>query len=107
MQNEIIPKIDAMEFLRKLDGNNLEYEFASKLQELTEAVKTTGNSGSITLKIQISPISDYGKNAVNIIPDITTRIPSRKCNKSVRYITDDSRIVEDDPSQLRITGKGF
>lgn len=74
-------------------------ELAEELNKLIEAVKTTGKSGSLTVKFEVK-LLDGGGSAVLVNDKITKNFPEKNREGSIAYIGDDNRLQRTDPSAM-------
>lgn len=72
------------------------------MQEAMRAVKEHGKKATITLKLDIVPMTADG-GTVSVFDDVTVRLPKPKPQASVFYSTDDNRLVRNDPNQKEMT----
>ncbi len=106
-ETEIVVKennFNAFISLNELAGGNLSYEYTKKFKELLATIKEEQKSGSITLKITVDPMPDFGEFANKIIPEITMKLPKEKLEYSVRYISKENDLIKEDPKQLLLKG---
>lgn len=97
------PKIDAIETLKGLDDGNFAFHLSKELAILVAAVKEQGKKGRLILKLEIVPQPDFAPNAVKVIHDIDTKPPRRSPPFSVRFLDEQSRIVSEDPRQMKLS----
>lgn len=92
-------ELNFLEFLQTFRRGELLHDGDQKLTELMEAIRETGGSGSLTLKIGFKT-NKAGQ--LEASPDITTKKPARPLGMGVYFVTDDARLTRRDPNQLDI-----
>ena len=74
------------------DGNQ-------KLNELVEAIRTTGAGGDLTLKLKFK-LNKAGQ--LEIQPELTIKKPTRALGMGIFFATDDGTLSRRDPHQMDI-----
>jgi len=82
-----------------LDLPSAHTDASEKLHELIAAVRDTGKGGTlaVTFKVTVGKLND---ETVEIVPDVTVKVPKWPLRGGVFYPDDDGRPSKDDPSQL-------
>lgn len=94
-------QMDAIGLIRDMDQGNLQYELARRMTEIINAVRESGKKGSLQLTISISPLPKFGANAVEVVPAIKVSVPQPEYKRTIRFITDDLRLIGDNPDQRK------
>lgn len=69
------------------------------LEELVEAVATTGQSGDITIKL---PLKVNKAGQIEITPKLTMSKPHPALATGIYFASDDNRLTRSDPRQMDI-----
>jgi len=70
----------------------------AKLAELVAKVKETGNGGTLTLKLTVKRTKG-ADDMVDIVPSLSTAMPSEDLAGAVFYIDADGYLTRNDPNQ--------
>lgn len=100
----VVAKTDVRDFtafFRELRRGAAEYEAGIALQELVAAVEATGKSGTLSIKLTITPDPQYG-TAVGVADDATVKLPKPTKPSSLFYMDGSHNLRREDPGQLRI-----
>lgn len=82
----------------QLRGGRTQEELSKKLNELVNACRDTGKSGTISLKITIKP--DKGDTGQYFLEDNTTvKLPEFERGKTLMFGTPDGNLQRTDPNQ--------
>ena len=84
--------------LNTMDFGVLPEELSDDLAELIQAVKDTGKSGDLTLKLTIKAES-LGAGQVSIKSDVKLKKPQMPRDKAVMFMTPDNNLQREDPRQ--------
>lgn len=86
------------DFLRELNKGRVHEELTQGLHDVVEAVKATGKSGTLTLKLKIAE----QKNTVmlTIEDDVVVNPPKASRQTSLWFVDKDGNVSRSDPSQL-------
>lgn len=74
-------------------------EAAETLRKVIEAVKATGKTGSITIRLDVKP-ADGLNEAVVVYDRITQKVPEKTREGSMAFITCDGDLSRTDPSAM-------
>lgn len=75
---------------------------ARLLNELSRAVKETGKSGTLTLRLTIKP-DKTDNTVVSVDPEVSAKTPKRPYPSSVFYVNDQTGdLTREDPRQLEL-----
>ncbi len=88
-------------FLDNLTSYGVGYlvgEMAEHQQKIVEAVKETGRTGSVTLKLSYKM---NGEKQVIVNADITPKIPRKPVGQVVMFTDDENQLHEENPAQLK------
>ena len=92
-------KCDVTGFLAELQG--VRFEMDSRFQELLLAVQDTQKKGSLTIPLTVEPLAKGGPSAIVTHPSIKTNVPRADLECAIRFVSDDGRLLKDDPRQLK------
>ncbi|SKM82331.1 Uncharacterised protein [Mycobacteroides abscessus subsp. massiliense] len=86
------------DFLRELNKGRVHEELTQGLHDVVEAVKATGKSGTLTLKLKVAE----QKNTVmlTIEDDVVVNPPKASRQTSLWFVDKDGNVSRSDPSQL-------
>lgn len=84
------------EFLMSVREGGAVEDLREKLQQLTQAVQSTGKPGRLTLAIDIKP---NGYDAVFVKDDVAVKLPKPDTRESVFFVTKDCQLSRRDPNQ--------
>lgn len=73
------------------------------MAKLVEAVRATGEAGSITLKLGIKPLKD-GDGELEVTASVGLSLPKVKIPTGIYYATEDNKLTRTDPRQLSMLG---
>lgn len=90
-------ELNFLEFIQGFRRGELLETGDQKMTELVEAIRETGNGGSLTLKVGIK-VNKAGQ--LEIVPDITIKKPTRSMGTGIYFTTDDGRLTRRDPNQM-------
>lgn len=74
-------------------------ELTEELKEVVKAVRATGKSGTITLKLKVSMLNSRDENVVKLTPNVTTTLPKKPPHETIMFSTADGSLLRDDPVQ--------
>jgi hypothetical protein len=88
-------------FLNDLNDGQTLAGLTADLAELLQTVKSTGRSGSITLKVKVSPASKAGHEVdkVTIVADRKLELPKPEAPNDFFWLTDDAEPTRQHPRQ--------
>lgn len=87
-------------FVQNLRDGRAHAELSAQLSELITAVRETGKTGSITLKIDVKPATrGSGVDKVKIIDTVTAKAPKPDRGEDFFYLTDDNALSRNHPRQ--------
>ncbi|PTX48707.1 hypothetical protein IQ03_02207 [Gemmobacter caeni] len=92
-------ELNFLEFLQTFRRGELLAAGDGRLTELMEAIRETGQGGSLTLKFNFK-VNKAGQ--LEITPDLSIKRPQRAIGTGIYYATDDGRLTRRDPNQLDI-----
>lgn len=87
---------ELLEMLQELDGGHSMVELHSAIRETVAAVRSTGKSGSVTIKLQFDP---KGAERVTVRDEIKTTTPKPDKMKTLFFVDDDGSLSRSDPNQ--------
>jgi hypothetical protein len=82
--------------LREMAGGATLDDLTEQMAELVTAVLATQKSGTLNLKIKVSP---NGLTSVRLSPDIKKTVPEPSRGESVFFVKDGHDLVRNDPRQ--------
>lgn len=92
-----------MDTLRDVRGGEVVDDMAAKLQELVQAVQSTGASGSLTLTLDVSPMK--GSTEAVILKDtIKLKKPEIKSKGTLMFPTPEGNLQRSNPNQRELPG---
>lgn len=91
--------LNFLEFLNTFRRGELLAEADTKLTELVEAIAIHRGAGSLTLKLNFK-MNKAGQ--IEIVPDVTTKKPTRALGTGVYFASDENRLTRRDPNQMDI-----
>lgn len=83
------------------EGHTLD-ELSAALLDVTQRVRQTGKSGTLTLQIKVTPMSRGAGNSIGITDKITTKLPEFERETSIFFADDDYRLHREDPRQAKL-----
>ncbi|AZV00170.1 hypothetical protein pben1_p13 [Paracoccus phage vB_PbeS_Pben1] len=90
-------ELNFLEFIQGFRRGELLETGDQKLSELIEAIRETGNGGSLSMKVSIK-VNKAGQ--LEVVPDITIKKPTRSMGTGIYFATDDGRLTRRDPNQM-------
>jgi hypothetical protein len=93
---------DILNTLVVLNRGRFVLEAGDQLAQLTEAIVAANAKGKLTITLDVTPSgwkSDGRCNQVDVKPTVTLTKPKTVQGKSIFFVTDDSKLVREDPSQ--------
>lgn len=87
---------DFQDILTDLDDGAVHERLTAKLRDVVNAVREAKLSGSLTLKITITP---EGRQFI-VNPKITANIPTAKTGITMFFADEDGDLRKDDPKQV-------
>lgn len=88
--------------LREVRGGAVLDELAEKLQEVVNAVVSTGKAGSLTLKLHIAPAKADG--AMVLKDEITANVPKIESSGTLLFVTPEGNLQRKHPKQDDLPG---
>jgi len=86
--------------LRELSGGQAHHDLSRRLHELTDAVRSTGRPGKLSLVIEVKPISGTDGKNVTVTDQVTAKIPQAERPKTIFFVTQDGQLSRQDPGQI-------
>jgi hypothetical protein len=90
------------EVLRELRAGKTNDDLAENLAQILAAVRQTGKSGELTLKLKVKPPRAGGGTYCMIEDSIATKIPKLDHGDTVFFHTADGGLSRQDPSQQEL-----
>lgn len=90
------PFIDTLREIRS--GNCLD-ELSVQLNDLVAAVRNTGKSGEIILKVKVTPAGSGRVEAIQVDDSIIVKMPELPKPSTLFFTTDDNNLQRQDPRQ--------
>jgi hypothetical protein len=87
------------ETILQLNNGATVAELSDALAKVLAAVRGTGRSASVTLTVNVKPASKGVTNVVMVESQIKTKLPEPERGMTVFYVTEDNRLVRNDPRQ--------
>lgn len=92
-------ELNFLEFLQTFRRGELLAAGDERLTELMEAIRETGQGGSMTIKIGVK-VNKAGQ--LEITPDLSIKRPLRAIGTGIYWSSDDGKLTRRDPNQLDI-----
>lgn len=83
--------------LRDHRGGKLVDHLSSKLDEVVQAVRRTGKSGELTLKLKITPTKGED-DLVDVVPNCKVTLPEPDLAKALFYVSDEGDLLRSNPN---------
>lgn len=90
------------ETLRELRSGKTNDDLADNLASILEAVRKTGKSGELTLKLKVKPPRAGAGNYIMIEDSIAAKVPKLDHGDTVFFHTADGGLSRQDPSQQEL-----
>lgn len=90
------------ETILQLNNGAAVAELSAALTRLLAAVRESGKAGSITFTITVKPASKGVANVVMVESQTKTKLPEPERGMTVFYVTEDNRLVRNDPRQQQL-----
>lgn len=90
--------MDALGIVMRLGQGHLLEEFADALQRTAEDVVETGQAGTVTLKVKVSPTGEVGNPMVAFLEELSRSAPKRKPRGAFLFAVDGA-LHKSDPRQ--------
>ncbi len=99
---------DIIQTLVVMSRGKFVVEAGVEFQALADAIVDTGKKGSITIKLEVTPsgLKNGRVNQFEIRPDVSIQKPKHDAGKSIFFVTEDNRLVRDDPDQMDMQFEG-
>jgi hypothetical protein len=104
--------MDAVDVLKGIRKGRMLHELATKLEELTTAIRETNQKGSLTLKLTITPLKKGdadGMGAVAIALNDVIRIdkPEPARADTLFFAARNGSLSRNNPDKMDMKGQGF
>jgi hypothetical protein len=104
--------MDAVEVLKGIRKGRMLHEFATKLEELTTAIRETNQKGSLTLKLSITPLKKgdadgMGAIAIALSDAIKIDKPEPARADTLFFAARNGSLSRNNPDQMNLQGAGF
>ncbi|WP_040601108.1 hypothetical protein [Patulibacter medicamentivorans] len=96
------PRPPAPSFIDVLEGVHSGLflrQLSEAMADLTTAVRRQGKAGAIVIRFSVQPIAGNDE-MVQIVPEMTPRMPRPKPTASTFFVTRDGGLSRDHPSQM-------
>jgi len=90
------------ETILQLNNGAAVAELSTALAKVLAAVRESGKAGSITFTVTVKPASKGVTNVVMVESQIKTKLPEPDRGMTVFYLTEDNRLVRNDPRQQQL-----
>lgn len=94
-----------LETLRELRAGRTLDDLAENLAEIVTAVRATGKSGELTLKLKVKPPKAGGSSYLMVEDSIAAKVPKLDHGDTVFFHTRDGGLSRQDPSQAELEFK--
>lgn len=88
-----------IDFLRDQRGGATEEELAEALNKLVGDVERAGKKGTLTFKIEVSPVAKETSGQVIVHDEITLKLPKPKRSSTLYFSTPENNLSRNDPRQ--------
>ena len=85
--------------LREIDNGRFAADVAARLVEVAEGVTSTGKTGSLTIRIKVTPASKNSTDALVVSGEAVAKIPVDPPGASVFFPDSDGNLRRDNPHQ--------
>jgi len=89
------------EVLEKINNGAPIAEITREMERLLCAIKDTGKRGSITIVVDVSPFKG-STDAMCVTCQVKTKIPEPERGVALFFLTEDFRLVRNDPRQQEL-----
>lgn len=89
-----------METLRELRGGRTLEDLAENVAEIVKAVRTTGKSGELTLKLKFKPPKGGTSSYLMVEDSFAAKVPKLDQGDTVFFHSRDGGLTRQDPSQM-------
>lgn len=86
----------------KMNKGSLDIELTEALAELVKQVRATHKKGSISLSLNVQPLSQSDEDVLKITPEIKTNLPKMPQPQSIFWSTADGDMLRNDPTQTEL-----
>ena len=90
------------ETILQLNNGAAVSELSAALAKVLAAVRESGKPGAITFTVTVKPASKGVTNVVMVEHQIKTKLPEPERGMTVFYLTEDNRLVRNDPRQQQL-----
>ena len=90
------------ETILQLNNGAAVAELSAALTKTLAAVRESGKAGAVTFTVTVKPASKGVTNVVMVESQIKTKLPEPERGMTVFYVTDDNRLVRNDPRQQQL-----
>ncbi len=90
------------ETILQLNNGAAVAELSAALEKVLAAVRESGKPGSITFIVTVKPASKGVTSVVMVESQIKTKLPEPERGMTVFYLTEDNRLVRNDPRQQQL-----
>jgi hypothetical protein len=90
------------ETILQLNNGAAVAELSAALASVLAAVRESGKPGSIRFTVTVKPASKGVTNVVMVESQTKTKLPEPERGMTVFYLTDDNRLVRNDPRQQQL-----
>lgn len=85
--------------LRMIDNGVFIDISSDKLNQVIKRVDETGKAGKLTITLDIKPAR---AGAMNIVPNVTAKLPEAKADPTLLWITPDFNLTAENPNQQKL-----
>ncbi len=96
------PAMRGVETLIALKNGAVVTQLSEKLRDLTAAVRSTEKTGSLTLKLKVSPAAKGSGDVVIVEATLKSLLPEPDMGRTVFFTTDEGDLLRQDPNQKRL-----
>lgn len=90
------------DWLTEQREGSLSAELSAGLNQLVEAVNTTGKAGTLTLKINVKPISKESAGSVMVRDDVTLKLPEGDRGEALYFVDGNANLTRHNPAQPQL-----
>ena len=100
------PKRAPKTFLQTLQDHHYGFtaeECTAKLAEAIAESERTGKATSVTVKMEIKPVSK-AQGRYDVLVDVTNKLPPKQREAAIMFVGPDGNLTNKDPRQIEIAG---
>lgn len=88
------------EWLLKQGHGKLAAELTDKLDQLVQAVHTTGKAGTLTFQVTLKPLDKGNGDVLTATDKVALKLPAQDRPASLFFVTAEGHLSQNDPKQM-------